>query len=497
MNNERERKPYERAAEQFAGLLTNDRLDRPYGQQRQGDSSAKDCHDVELRAKSAAGEHGFGGGQQHSAEHSDQRGRPVRDPGQQVVEESVEEGLGERAHQTCSPDTGEHASDRVRQRSDRALDRSEDPGKASGATRVLCAGDIARPRVELNGISRWEGSVDPMTGLEQEVHEGRSGPDQKGGNAGGEHRLSAGVRILIVVRVASERPGRGAEHQADERRGECPPPEAIGQLLDRGLARQGRGARGHRDDAGKQQSGRHNGHRPTFQDGGFLGQGLRRAVRVCSAACVEKTHVPHYRVTYRTRHEADASGAVGISARRPAMLGEMSRVLHVTVLEFVITVVVVIAVITATGLIAARRGRTGLRQRLQALASRLGADSPQKDANDFEEVLIVLEHATDRAAEAVAEASSEAIRLRRALDTLPQAVLVTDERGETVFRNSKAVALIGSRQGDALAAQAVEELLAATAPGAHEERVLELYGPPRRTLVVPRKASTTASAPSV
>ena len=166
------------------------------------------------------------------------------------------------------------------------------------------------------------------------------------------------------------------------------------------------------------------------------------------------------------------------------MLGEVSRVLHVTVLEFVITVVVVIAVITATGLIAARRGRTGLRQRLQALASRLGADSPQKDANDFEEVLIVLEHATDRAAEAVAEASSEAIRLRRALDTLPQAVLVTDERGETVFRNSKAVALIGSRHGDALAAQAVEELLAATAPGAHEERVLELYGPPRRTLVV-------------
>jgi len=95
------------------------------------------------------------------------------------------------------------------------------------------------------------------------------------------------------------------------------------------------------------------------------------------------------------------------------MLGEVSRVLHVTVLEFAITVVVVIVLITATGLIAARRGRTGLRQRLQALASRLGADSPQKDANDFEEVLILLERATDRAAEAVAEASSEAIRLRR------------------------------------------------------------------------------------
>ncbi|MGO9332597.1 MAG: sensor histidine kinase [Acidimicrobiales bacterium] len=166
------------------------------------------------------------------------------------------------------------------------------------------------------------------------------------------------------------------------------------------------------------------------------------------------------------------------------MLGGVGNVLRVTVLELVVAGVVVLALIAATTLLTARRGRRSLRQRLQALASRLGADAPPGDANDLEDVLVHLERATDRAAEAVAEESSEAIRLRRALDTLPQAVLVTDERGETVFRNSRAVALIGSRHGDALAAQAVEELLAATAPGAQEERVLELYGPPRRTLVV-------------
>jgi len=165
------------------------------------------------------------------------------------------------------------------------------------------------------------------------------------------------------------------------------------------------------------------------------------------------------------------------------MLGPVGTVLHLTVLELVLTIVVVIVLIAATALMA-RRGSSSLRQRLQALASRLGADSPPKDAKDLEDVLVHVERATDRAAEAVAEASAEAIRLRRALDTLPQAVLVTDERGETVFRNSKAVALIGSRHGDAIAAQAVEELLAATAPGASEERLLELYGPPRRTLVV-------------
>jgi two-component system sensor histidine kinase SenX3 len=43
---------------------------------------------------------------------------------------------------------------------------------------------------------------------------------------------------------------------------------------------------------------------------------------------------------------------------------------------------------------------------------------------------------------------------------------------------------MSGRHGDALAAQAVEELLASTPIGATEERTLELYGPPRRTLVV-------------
>ncbi len=162
----------------------------------------------------------------------------------------------------------------------------------------------------------------------------------------------------------------------------------------------------------------------------------------------------------------------------------MSAAIDLSVVGVVIAVAVVLVLLAVTALIAARRGRRSLRQRLGALGSRMGADPPAKEPSDLEEVLVYVERATDRAAEAVAEASAEAIRLRRALDTLPQAVIVTDERGETVFRNSKAVALMGSRHGDALAAQAVDELLTETAPGAHEERILELYGPPRRTLVV-------------
>jgi two-component system sensor histidine kinase SenX3 len=119
-----------------------------------------------------------------------------------------------------------------------------------------------------------------------------------------------------------------------------------------------------------------------------------------------------------------------------------------------------------------------------ALGARLGADDPSDEPKNVEEALLFLERATDLATEAVAESSSEAIRLRRALDALPQAVIISDENGELVFRNNRAIALMSSRHGDALAAQAVDELMTTTAPGASEERTLELYGPPRRTLSV-------------
>jgi len=156
----------------------------------------------------------------------------------------------------------------------------------------------------------------------------------------------------------------------------------------------------------------------------------------------------------------------------------------VSALDFVIAAVIVIAAVVLAYLLGGRRGVRGLRQRLLALGSRLGAEAEAVEPHNLEESLNYVERATDRAAEAVAESSADAIRLRRALDTLPQAVLVCDEHGEPVFRNARAIALMGNRHGDALAAQAVDELLAATAPGASEERTLELYGPPRRTLNV-------------
>ena len=91
---------------------------------------------------------------------------------------------------------------------------------------------------------------------------------------------------------------------------------------------------------------------------------------------------------------------------------------------------------------------------------------------------------TGGAAQAVTESSSDAIRLRRSLDTLTQGVVLCDENGTVIYRNGRANALMVSRHGDALAAQAVTEVLEDAWHEGSAERTLDLYGPPRRTLQV-------------
>ena len=147
----------------------------------------------------------------------------------------------------------------------------------------------------------------------------------------------------------------------------------------------------------------------------------------------------------------------------------------------VLGVVAVLAVVLANWL-GRRAGRRSLQQRLTALSNRLGVEPP--DEGGMEPVLSHLERVSGEAAEAVTEASSDAIRLRRALDTLPQGVIVCDENGDVAFRNARAVGLMNNRHGDALAAQAVTELLENAWQDGSAERTLDLYGPPRQTLTV-------------
>jgi two-component system sensor histidine kinase SenX3 len=155
---------------------------------------------------------------------------------------------------------------------------------------------------------------------------------------------------------------------------------------------------------------------------------------------------------------------------------------HSHLIAYVVAGVVFLLLLFVAFRVGRSSSRRSLQQRLTALSNRLGVEPP--DDGGVEPILSHLEKVTGEAAEAVTEASADAIRLRRALDTLPQGVIVCDENGDVAFRNARAVSLMNNRHGDALAAQAVTELLEGAWHDGSAERTLDLYGPPRQTLTV-------------
>ncbi|MGH9064303.1 MAG: sensor histidine kinase, partial [Acidimicrobiales bacterium] len=183
------------------------------------------------------------------------------------------------------------------------------------------------------------------------------------------------------------------------------------------------------------------------------------------------------------------------------MLGapEIAAIREHTVLLVLVAVAVVAAACLslAVGLALSRRS---VNRRLASLATRLGTeplanaagavmievphlDLPS-DRGGLEAVLERLQQAAELATEAVTRAGEETVRLRRALDSMPQGVVVCGEDGRVRFRNARAMSLIGGRHGDLLAARALDDLLVESADGTSAERTLDLYGPPRRTLTV-------------
>jgi two-component system sensor histidine kinase SenX3 len=75
--------------------------------------------------------------------------------------------------------------------------------------------------------------------------------------------------------------------------------------------------------------------------------------------------------------------------------------------------------------------------------------------------------------------------LERAVRAVPEGLVLTDASGEVVFRNDVAQEYATGRHGDALVSAAVRELVGeAVGEGHRGSRTLDLFGPPRRTIVV-------------
>ncbi len=150
---------------------------------------------------------------------------------------------------------------------------------------------------------------------------------------------------------------------------------------------------------------------------------------------------------------------------------------------FAVGIVLLACACTTLVLALKRRERRELRSRLDALAQRLDGDGTTESSD----VASAFDR-TARAVDVVQEESREWRRLASALaetlEATPLGVVVTAGDGRVVFRNQAAVSLMGTRLVEALASQALSELLASARMGRPAAKTLDLYGPPRRTLTV-------------
>jgi two-component system sensor histidine kinase SenX3 len=94
---------------------------------------------------------------------------------------------------------------------------------------------------------------------------------------------------------------------------------------------------------------------------------------------------------------------------------------------------------------------------------------------------------------AAQRASDAARRLEQTLDAMPQGVVVTDVTGTVVFRNKVAEVFSEARHSDALVEAAIGELVGGALTGQGAARELDLFGPPRRSLVI---SATPLPSPS-
>ncbi len=148
-------------------------------------------------------------------------------------------------------------------------------------------------------------------------------------------------------------------------------------------------------------------------------------------------------------------------------------------------ILAVVAVVLLAAVALGVRLRRSLVRRIQTVGARL-ADQPQglEGRGGMERALNGLERAAERTQLRIDESRAQRNRLVGAFAELNDGIIVVDEGGEVVLRNSVADQLTGAEGGDPLTTDAVWELLDRALRGLEGERELRLFGPPRRVLHV-------------
>lgn len=145
---------------------------------------------------------------------------------------------------------------------------------------------------------------------------------------------------------------------------------------------------------------------------------------------------------------------------------------------------VAVGIAITASVASARQRRQSARLVAEAASRGVSPDDLALDGRQGEPGLAAVRSALSLADERQQEAVVVRRRLEHALDRLPGGVLVADASGTVVFRNAFAEEFHEARHGEALVEAAVGELLRSAAGGQAGDRTLDLFGPPRRTIVV-------------
>ncbi|MEJ6510843.1 MAG: ATP-binding protein [Actinomycetota bacterium] len=125
------------------------------------------------------------------------------------------------------------------------------------------------------------------------------------------------------------------------------------------------------------------------------------------------------------------------------------------------------------------------RNQVYESAMRLGLDSAtENDLSRFDDLLSAVERSVRDLRSENHESDEARFRLQAALDALPVAVMVFDGEGLVIDSNLASMPFLEARHGDALVGAAVNDLVRVANSGQEASTVIELFGPPRRTVVV-------------
>jgi two-component system, OmpR family, sensor histidine kinase SenX3 len=171
-----------------------------------------------------------------------------------------------------------------------------------------------------------------------------------------------------------------------------------------------------------------------------------------------------------------------------------------------LTILVLVLIGAAAGLVAAAVTRHAATQRIDAAVRQLevepgtavAAALTRRDRNgvSLDGALDELEHVVASETERRARGAQVENRLSWALGAIANGVVIFDDRGEIAYRNDPAASFLAARHSDALVEEAITTMAADALRGRTGERELELFGPPRRVLSVRAVPLESATRPS-